>query len=394
MSQFKFRKSVSLIFIGLCLVTGQVWGESINVPEEESSRLYLQWLDHFWTGLETSEVTQFRAASAVRLIQTDDPVAQTRGVKLLEDILKSSTLDAVSLWTIASACSWAESAQWCETGEAHQKLEQADAGNAAVLLLKFSQIQAKQGGDLTESTTHRDLFAQAAKADRFDSYWGRGAFGFYQQTLSFIEANPPPPGMAEAMSPGRRPATTVEQFALGVFLSLTLYTPSASYQSIFSFCQQQTSDQNTESMAVCKKLAHIMRNNGYESLTRSIGYAIDREMLRVIDPEDAGIVSWELRKQVFEIMMHCYLSPWQSNSDIQAEMGDATILNWLKNLDERGEWEGNRFSSRQEYEIAPEHFRFDPKKCDRLQQLDNENIITLLDGQSPDEAWQKIKDEG
>jgi hypothetical protein len=72
-SQFKFRKRINLIFLGLCLVTGQVWGESINAPEEESTKLYLQWLDHFWTELETSEIAQFRAASAVRLIQTDDP---------------------------------------------------------------------------------------------------------------------------------------------------------------------------------------------------------------------------------------------------------------------------------------------------------------------------------
>lgn len=391
MSQFKFIKPVIQVFLGLCLVTGQVMGESINDPVEERSKLYLQWLDHFWADLETNESAPLRATVAARLIQTDDSQAQERGRKLLQDIFDAPKPDALSLWIIASACSWIETADFCVTDQAFEKLDRADPGNAAVLVMRFGQQYSAESEDRAVIHTYQDWLAQAAEADRFDSYWGRGAVEFFRHTSAYIDSNPPPLLVSQGIFPGNSSEPTAGQFALVVYMSTILYTSSFPYQSIDRFCRAQTNVQNHESMAACEKLASVMRNKGNTSITRAVGYGMSREMLRTIDPDHPGIASWVLRKQVFDIMMRCYLSPWQSNADIESEVGDDTIVNWLTNLEELGEWEGNRLSSRQEYEETSEHFLFDPKKCDRLQALDNEDIVTALDGQTVEEAWQKMK---
>jgi hypothetical protein len=384
------RSSFTVIFLGFFMLAGPLWGEDRADPIEEAQKLYMQWLDPFWAGLEHSDTTQFRAASAIRLIQTDEPAAVERAKQLLQDILDSPEPDAVSLWIIASACPWLEEAEWCESGRAHEMLKLADPDNAAAILLQFSQIRSEQDENLAKTEAREQMFIQAAEAARFDSFWGRGAVGFFQTALDYIDKNPFPEGI-KIGSVYSQSDSTDTQLALGVFLGLWIYTPSATYQNLTKYCMGRARDRHTEGVTACRNLARLMRNSGYTSLTRSLGYHIDKEMLRAANPQDPEILSWELRKQVFKIAQMCHMSPWQLDSDLEVKTDAATVLNWLNNLEKSGEWEGFRLSSRQEYEIAPEKYLYDPRKCDRLQTLDNENIITLLDGQTPDEAWQRMK---
>ncbi len=111
----------------------------------------------------------------------------------MEEILDTPDPDAVSLWTIASACSWIDKADFCDTGRAHEMLMRADPGNAAVSVMRFGQLYTAETGDLAEIEVYKSLFAQAAEADRFDGYRGKGAVNFFQPTLlrNYLELSRP-----------------------------------------------------------------------------------------------------------------------------------------------------------------------------------------------------------
>ncbi len=82
-SQFKFRKPISLIFLGLCLVMSGSWGQISDEIDVEQKKLDDQWRERFWSYLESSEYPQFRTRAAIRLIRTGDPLAIEQGEQIM-----------------------------------------------------------------------------------------------------------------------------------------------------------------------------------------------------------------------------------------------------------------------------------------------------------------------
>jgi len=124
-----------------------------------------------------------------------------------------------------------------------------------------------------------------------------------------------------------------------------------------------------------------MRNNAYTHLSRSIGYAIEKVMLKAIDPDDPGVQSWEIRGRVLGKVGMCFAPSWQTSTLLFTDADKKTLMNWAGNLDELGEWNGNRLTAMQEYEVSPENFAVNPTECEKLLGLGDEDMLSLVEGQ-------------
>lgn len=377
--------------LGLCLLSASVWGDSTQDNETELNRLHVQWVDQFWSYLESSETAQFRTASGLHLLQSGDPEAFERGLELIEEVLSAPNPDPASLWLVASDCHFREIADWCNPGGVYEMLVQAAPGNAAALMARFSHTRFAND-ELLDTESNRQLILKAAEADRFDMYWGRGADSLYEESLNFVELNPVPPILG--LDPQRpQLVITPNTHALSASMSVAFTPPSAAYQNTVELCGIQARNQRTDTMNACKTLARILRENGYSSITRAISYAIEKVMLRAIDPDDPQIRYWQLRGQAFHVMQFCLSPRWLGRLELWSETDVTTMRNWAKNIDELGEVKGNRLTAIQEYNASPDDFAVNPADCDKLLDLDDEAMARLVDGQNPYAAWKRMQAE-
>lgn len=390
-SRFKFRELISLMLLGLCLVSGQVWGQSTADLDEKQRTLDNKWQERFWSYLESSEYPQLRTRAAIRLIRTGDPQAVEQGEQLINELLDKPNPDAASLWLLASDCQWRESAEWCQPGGVYELLTQADPNNAAVVMLRFSQ--ATFGEDvLLDTEANRQLLSTASQAKHFDVYWGRGADKLFEEALKFVEINPMQI-LPEFENEAQRFGLTPHKAAYYGLMTLTLTDPMVGYGNMTELCRLQARNRRSEGMIVCKKLAGTLRNHGYSMMTRFIGYALEKAMLTELDPNDPGIKRWRNRQYVFSVMQTCFQPYWQVNMELSSEDVDTSMMNWNKNISELGEWEGTRLSAFEDYAAFPEHFIVNPADCDKLKNLDDEAMENLINTQNPGEVWRSIQDE-
>jgi len=387
----KFGKLMSWVGLSLCLVTGNIWGQSMPDLEAEESKLHVQWQDQFWSYLETSEYAQFRTASGIRLLQTGDPKFKEQGLVLIEGALITPNPDPMSLWLVATECQFRKIADWCEPGGVYERLLRADPENIAVLMLRFSQTGWASDEETLDTEANRQLLHRAAGLDHFDMYWGRGADKLIEEASKFLERNPVPPMQELEL---KQPSSYLKHtYAFFAAMSSVMTSSSVGYSNMVKLCRIQARNQRTEPIEACKILAQKLRNNGYSAITRTIGFGIEKAMLREIDPDDLRIRKWQLRGQVSSIMQICFSPRWLDNSELWPKTSVETMMNWAKNLDELGEWEGNRLTSMQEYSASPGDFAVNPSACDKLLDLDDEAMARLVDGRDPYAAWLAMQAE-
>lgn len=373
-------KCISLAFF---VLAADVWGQDRAGADTEAEQA--RWEKQFWVSLESSSHAQLRTMAALRLKRADDPTAKELGKDLIREVLRAPQADPASLWLLASDCPWGEPAEWCELGGVHEQLEAADPGNAAVILLRFSQLRPVDR-TLLDSDSNRQVMLNAAQADYFDAYWGRGADKLHAAALNYASANPAPPfPEAEGLpSPDEwSPAAYASMLATGPIAA----HPLPGFSNLFEWCQIQAENRHAGGIETCKNLALILRNKGYSLLARSVGHGIETLLLRVVDPENPEIQMWQARKNLLSVMQLCFMPEWQRNPIWTSE---PKIMNWARNLSERGEWEGNRLTAFQEYRESPEDFTVNPAECDRLKDLDDEALNKFMDGRQATEVWNSM----
>jgi len=378
-----------LLCLGLCLMTTDVRGQDAVDPYEESNKLHMQWLEQFTSYLEASEYTEIRVFAAIHLRQSDDPKAKERGERLIADVIDAPDLDAVSLWLLASDCRWREDVNRCVSPGVYERLLQADPQNAAAILLQLNP--SNHGGDelLLDTEFNRQLLSKAAEAGHFDVYWGRGADKLFEEALKFARLNPLPPTVG-LENTSYQDVKTRHHYAFNGVVALVVSAPVFGYGNTVSLCRSQVKNQNSDGVTACKKLAYTLRNTGKTLLTRSIGFAIERTMSEVIDPDDPGVRHWQLRGDLSRLIHMCQTPVWQTKHQLLLDKDEAALMNWAKNLSDLGECQGNRLTAIQEYNISEDHFIVDPADCDSLFSLSDKDVETLLDGRNPVTQWQTI----
>lgn len=383
------RKVTLWIGLALCLLATGVWGQSVAERDAESEKLHAQWQNQFWIYLESSEHAQFRTEAAIRLKKTANPIAIERGDQLINEVLSAPVPDPASLWLLAAECQRNETADWCEPGGVYELLIQADPGNAAAILLRFSQPGFDDDESLLDTEAHWQILLEAAEADHFDGYWGRGADKLFEEAFAFVAINPAPPFPVIQDSPlpfDITPTAQVYSLAIGPIIG----QPLPGFGNIFKLCKAQAKNQHSEGIKTCKKLASLIWNSGYTIFSKLMGNKIEKAMISVIDPNDPDIRQLQIRGDIFYVSQMCFAPDWRQRLPWNSE---AQIMNWARNLSELGEAEGHRLTAFQEYLDSPESFAVNPAECDTLMDLDDEAMEKFMNGQRAVEAWKAMQHE-
>ncbi len=214
----------------------------------------------------------------------------------------------------------------------------------------------------------------------------------FEEALKFVEINPMQI-LPEFENEAQRFGLTPHKVAYYGLMILTVTDPMVGYGNMTELCRLQARNRRTEGIIACKKLAGTLRNHGYSTMTRGIGYALEKAILTELDPNDPGIKRWRNRQYVFSAMQTCFQPYWQVNMELSSEDVDTSMMNWTKNISELGEWEGIRLSAFEDYTTFPEHFIVNPADCDKLKDLDDEAMEKLINTQSPGEVWRSIQGE-
>lgn len=376
---------LSLIGLVFCLFMGHAVAEEHS--GEQLNELHRQYLEQYWSYLETSQYEQLRVASAIRLLRTDNPSKKARGLQLISDVLKKPDIDPAVLWSIAWECRWRTSADWCESGEALTRLQKADPKNGAIQLLKLGNENQTLSDDKKQQ-----LLATMADAERFDIYWARGAVSEFEEALKFVKTNAPPPsppGLPVDLLPHVHAYILSTSFsAINTAFFFTEITFSDI--EIREICKEQATRQHAKGIQSCNRLARIMQNNSRTLLSRSTGLGLEKNILEITNPDDPKVHSIALRKEAQTVMNRCFAQLWAGDPNRWPSVGRARMINYFKNLDELGEWEGLKLTLMQEYEFAPEDYPVNPARCNEILEMDDETLDRFMDGRSATEVWEQM----
>lgn len=348
---------------------------------------HVEWMNQFWVFLESSEYAQFRIAAAIYLLYKDDPDSTLRGRELMDEVFSQPNPDVVSLWQLAAYCQPQSFESWCKTGEAYKLLLEKDPQNAAVILMNHDFSQ--------DIEANRKLIQRAAKADRYDVYWGRGAYRIYEDAYEFVNNSPMDVPLETSVGVKVRDVPQESYaFYTGLTMALSVMTASA-YSSTINFCRDQAKQKhnNSKTINACKSLARLMRTEGYSFTTRSIGFAMERVMLEEIDAGDPGIDRLKLQQEAFKIASTCYTANWQVDHEILLSDNNEMMMNWARNVDSYGEWEASKLSAIQVYSHYPDAFSLNPSVCDKLLELNVNELERIFEGRTSTEVWLAMKTE-
>lgn len=389
-----------LVGLGLCLLTVSFSGYSNSdiktVAEEDFNKLHIEWMDQFWVYLESSDTAQFRIYSAIHLLESSDNATKERGEKLIDEVLSTPFPDPASLWLISANCSPGKSSDGCQPAGLYDMLRRADPGNMAVQLLQLGQPGVINAAELLDTEANRQLLLAAAETDRFDIYWGRNADSLYAEAFDYVVKHPAPPvpdEMLPLLPSGFPSAFPDHALALQITLTMNTISPNAPYPSILDLCREQIRQQRKETIGACKKIAGIMRSQSLSFTSQNIGYAMEKTMLAIIDPDDPDIQKWWQRQQVFHIQFSCTLQGWLNHVERWSDIDQETMMAYAKNLSELGELRSLMLLNLQDYAVSPEYFSVNPAECEKLQYLDDAAIALFLNGENAQDAWQTMQIE-
>jgi len=385
------RSSLLWLSLVLCMAFGNT--AIADSAEEEFEKLEKQYADQFWTYLQTSQYNQLRVSSAIRLFRSDDPSQKKHGIQLVDEVLEQPVIDPGVLWSITQICGQPNSATWCETGEVYHRLRQSDSQNAAVLLLEFSQTDNPDDESLLATEARLEFLESAANAWRFDVYFGRGTDKAFIEALTFIDEHPIPHLLLNEVPTEFPPHTHAFNVALLFLVTEWVASSGPSYQKLTELCREQSSQQYEQGIALCKKLAKLMQRRGTTALSRMIGFAIEKNIVENINPDDPAIQTIELREEAHRMHLRCWSQLWTNHPERWADISQGQMMSVAKNLDKLGEWDGYSLALLKDYEVSPDKFIVDPSECLGLWELDDESLTKFMDGRSADEVWQQWQDE-
>jgi hypothetical protein len=90
-------------------------------------------------------------------------------------------------------------------------------------------------------------------------------------------------------------------------------------------------------------------------------------------------------------MARCFGQLWVSYPDQWPSVGATRIMNYWKNMDELGEWDGHKLTLAQEYDIAPENYLVNPADCNAILEMDDTSLAKFMDGRSATEVWDQME---
>lgn len=334
-----------------------------------------------WLFLSDSKITWIRTAAALHFIRKPsfirepDPELRDEGERLAAGILAGEPRDAHTLWLLLDVCHSAPELDGCATATLGDRLIEAAPDNAAVYLKGAGMTAEWKGGDVEDTEEAREALLRAARANSFDIYYGRNALELYHELKAF----------EEGYQPTHEPAIDLSEHARaggGVWTVFSLL-PLTGLGGIIQLCEAQVREGRPAHVGACLTLAATMQNTGKALITRSLGYSLERKVMEAMGVDEA-ITLYLFRKGRMSVHVRsCQLPSWMRNGDAWPELDEATVVDYLRDLDTLGEVGAIRNRAIREYQVNPEAYEQDPELCEALLDLDSDSMGAVLGKMDP-----------
>lgn len=305
-------------------------------------------------------------------------------------------------------CATAEPAPWCASAQLPERLQALDPDNAVPYLLPVNSWRGTSRGSdgfaaglssLTElSPQEMILLAQAAAAERFDTYTTAGALEIHAGIDELMADQPSfiPSDQAAASVEAEELSLILDQDASSLMavdiISTSIAFVGPASQRILNACKAAHENAETETMEYCQSIGRLMT-----AARNEIDISIGEHILGLADVEpEADLDENDMwRRFVTALIRSCEMPKGLLiNLGLSGPMPDEHTTLWLEDRMEMREIDAMREAAIREYALYPDDFELDPARCRDIAELPDDIQQLLAEAyrantQTGNDAWRE-----
>lgn len=371
---------------------------------EQQNRIYRTWEHEFWQYAETLDIPWLTAHVASWLIQVEyiekirsqhinkgalkleldtDTLSEDTKIRvkqLIDKVMLEGGLNAHTVYVVSNICGKSSYSNWCrESG--YDQLLMALQPDSLYVYAQFIQGEGEYGFIARDNEANRKILQLAATAEKTDSLYGLIATDIPPIVDEFNARNP------ELINNVR---VEMEYEFDGLSYAMTHQTMSqlVGTMRFAGLCGRQAENDRKLEMQYCSAISDKLKNNADTLRDKSVGYSIEKKMLEARDPADPEILRLWREQRIWYRVMACLMPDWgRSEEEVTSNFNE--MKQWSKMTAELGEIEGTREYAFQAFADGRKTTPNDPKICDLVWELDEDDWAELLGDSDPKTMWQQ-----
>ena len=361
---------------------------------EQRNRIYRTWENEFWQYAESLNIPWLTAHVASWLIGVEDikkfvsqhvykdpsilaldayTVYEDTKIKvrqLIDKVVLEGELDAHTVYVVSHVCGKPSYLNWCRESR-YDQLLMALQPESLYVYAQFIQAEDVYGSLVIDNEANRKILQLAATAEITDSLYSHIATDIPPIVDEFNAKNP-------ALINNVRVETGYEfdglSYAMNHAMSRLVGT-----MRFAGLCGRQAENDRKLEMQYCSAISDKLKNDADNLHDKSVGYSIEKKMLEARDPTDPEILRLWREQRMWPRVMACLMP----DLGLSEEEYFNEMKQWLKMTAELGEIEGTREYAFQAFADGRTTTPNDPKICDLVWELDEEDWAELLGNGDP-----------
>lgn len=342
-----------------------------------------------WLFLAESETTWIRTAAALHFIRasnpdlfirTSDPELRTEGERLIGEIIAQGPHDIHTLWLLLDACDASPEIPGCACNHFGDRLIELVPDNVAVYLKAAGinvrlELTGAADYNVQDNKKNRQALLRASRAPHIDIYYSRDALELYRELEAFEEEFQPAHEPDIDLAPHTRASSHV--WAVFTMLPLTMFG------GLNDLCKAHVHGGRDRYVNACLKLARTMQVTGKTTITRALGYGLERKVTEAMGADRETLLYLFRKARMTAQASACFLSSWKKSDQPWPELDEPSILAFESDRGTLGEVAAFRNLAIRGYQANPEEYKHDPALCDQLMELDSESMGIVLGNADP-----------
>ena len=395
------KRWLPVLFVIPLLTFASVDEADLANETEQRNRIYRTWENEFWQYAESLDIPWLTAHVASWLIQVEDIkkfVSQhvykdpsilaldaytvhedtnTRVRRLIDEVMLKAKLDAHTVYVVSHICGKSSYSNWCrELG--YDQLLMALQPESLFVYAQFIQAEDVYGSLVIDNEANRKILQLAAAAEKTDSLFGHIATDIPPIVDEFNARNP-------ELINNVRVEMGYEFDGLSYAMTHQAMSQLVGTMRFAGLCGRQAENDRKLEMQYCSAISDKLKNDADTLRDKSVGYSIEKKMLEARDPADPEILRLWREQRMWPRVMACLMPDLgRSEEEFFNEMKQ-----WSKMTAEFGEIEGTREYAFQAFADGKKTTANDPRICDLVWELDEDDWAELLGDGDPKTMWQQ-----
>lgn len=305
----------------------------------------------------------------------------------------------------ASDCQDIEPASWCETEELAQQLRVLDPDNGFVLMLPV-YLSSGEGEALPFLARERELLRQAAATTRYDDFVGKGMLGVHHEVVAAVaevgDFEPSEEALIQAAeSEWNEDFDVTDPSWPTIALQTGVFARAGTTSGrVLEGCKAAVRDNDAITVQDCQTLGTLMQQTANSEISRVMGTGLVRTSSATEHHETPlEKDSPEALRKLLQGLIRVCESPRGIINDgtLSGAMPEDHLEQWLADLEASDERIAARHAAFREYDLYPEDFKLDPRRCAdilNLDELTQRQIVDIwhsrdvLEGDSREDAFE------